>query len=310
MLNRSHRLPMAEADARIFVSVAETGSFTAAASHFDLTPSAVSKAVTRLEAALGVKLVMRTTRALHLTAEGKGFHEGCARAFQLLADATEEVTAGADVISGTVRLGLPTILGTYLVGPRIRQLLDTHPQLRLDVVSTMRLSDMTERGLDLMIMVGPLPDSSLHARPLGYAQFVTVAAPETVGADPPANPSDLDRFRCLPWLRPDNKPDAWRFKIGSRELLVEPRTASASDDMHHLIAMAMAGAGICQVPLFAVAEALGSGKLARVLEDFDPAPKLASFVFPASRTLPRRVRVVMEQLAEENDDIPGTSRRV
>ncbi|WP_037283870.1 LysR family transcriptional regulator [Rubellimicrobium mesophilum] len=300
---------MAEADARVFVSVADTGSFTAAAALHDMSPSAVSKAVSRLEAALGVRLLTRTTRALHLTEEGTAFHERCARAFRLLAEAAEEVTAGTGEVAGTVRLGLPSLFGTYLVAPRLASLLEAHPRLQVEIVTTMRLSDVVERGLDLAVVVGPLPDSSLAARPLGYGQFVTVAAPGYLTGHPaPETPLDLNAHRCLGWLRPDGRVEPWRFREEGAERTLEPRVGVASDDMHHLAAMAEAGAGVAHLPLFAVARGLKAGSLARLLEAHDPAPKLASFVYPSGRSMPRRVRVLMEHLAQQPSALPGTSR--
>jgi DNA-binding transcriptional LysR family regulator len=299
---------MAEADARLFVSVADTGSFTAAAALHDLSPSALSKAVSRLEAALGVRLLTRTTRSLHLTEEGRAFHNRCAQAFRLLAEAAEEVAAGAGEVAGTVRLGLPSLFGTHLVAPRLPVLLARHPKLRVEMVTTMRLSDVVDRGLDLAIVVGPLPDSNLAARPLGYGQFVTVAAPALLGAGAPDGPGDLDRFPLLGWLRPDGRTEAWRFRQANKETLREPRPVVASDDMHHLAALAEAGLGVAHLPMFAVAAGLHAGLLVRLLEGHDPAPKLASFVYPEARTMPRRVRVLMEHLVRGEAALPGTRR--
>lgn len=102
-MNRTHELPISEADARVFVTVADAGSFTAAAALHAMTPLAVSKAIGRLESDLGVRLPVRTTRALHLTEEGAAFHERCARAFEMLAEAAEEAGAGTHAVAGTVR---------------------------------------------------------------------------------------------------------------------------------------------------------------------------------------------------------------
>jgi DNA-binding transcriptional LysR family regulator len=128
-----------QGDARLFISVADTGSFTGAPALYDITPSAVSKAVSRLESALGVRLMNPTTRALHLTEESAAFHARCARACQLLAQVGEEAVAGAGEVSGNVKIGVPTLFGTYLVGPRLPSLLGRHPRLRVEVVSTPRL---------------------------------------------------------------------------------------------------------------------------------------------------------------------------
>ena len=308
LVNRVHELPLAEGDARIFISVADTGSFTAAAALYDLSPSAVSKAVSRLESALGVLLMVRTTRALHLTDEGVAFHARCSKAFQLLAEAAEEATQSAGELSGVVRIGLPSLFGTYLVGARLPELLERHPKLRVDLVTTMRPTDIVEKGLDFMIVVGQLPDSSLVARPLGYGQFVTVAAPAYLsGAGALVEYADLARHRCLAFLRPDGRQEAWNFLVDGETRAVEVSASARSDDMHHLASMAIAGAGVAHLPMFLVAEALARGKLARALFDVDPPAKLASFVYAAGRSVPRRVQVVIEHLRGGEGILPGTS---
>ncbi|MEP6721549.1 MAG: LysR family transcriptional regulator [Variovorax sp.] len=308
LVTRIHELPLAEGDARIFISVADTGSFTAAAALYNLSPSAVSKAVSRLESALGVRLMARTTRALHLTEEGVAFHARCSKAFQLLAEAAEEATQGTGELSGVVRIGLPSLFGTYLVGTRLPELLETHPKLRVDLVTTMRPTDIVERGLDFMIVVGQLPDSSLVARPLGYGQFVTVASPAYLaGAARLVECADLAGHRCLAFLRPDGRQDAWNFLLDGETQAFEVNASARSDDMHHLASMAIAGAGVAHLPMFLVAQALARGELVGVLADVDPPAKLASFVYAAGQSIPRRVRVVIEHLQRGESMLPGTS---
>jgi len=296
LMNRTHELPISQADARVFVTVADAGSFTAAAALHSMTPSAVSKAIGRLESDLGVRLLARTTRALHLTEEGMAFHERCARAFELLAEAAEEASAGTRAVAGTVRLGLPPLFGTFLVAPLLPALLARHPKLRIEIVSTMRLSDVFDLGLDVAIAVGALPDSSLVARPLGYGQFVTVAAPGCF-AKPATRPS-----------RPDGREDPWNFTTPEGPLQIAARADVRSDDMHHLAAMAVAGLGVAHLPMFVVGEHLANGRLERLLREFEPAPKLASLVYPAGRSMPRRVRAFIDFLLSSEQHLAGVTR--
>ncbi|MDP9604974.1 UNVERIFIED_ORG: DNA-binding transcriptional LysR family regulator [Variovorax paradoxus] len=309
LMSRTHELPISEADARVFVTVANAGSFTAAAALHAMTPSAVSKAIGRLESDLGVQLLTRTTRALHLTEEGMAFHERCARAFELLAEAAEEAGAGAHAVSGIVRVGLPPLFGTFVVAPMLPALLARHPKLRIEIVSTMLLSDIFDLGLDVAIAVGALPDSSLVARPLGYGQFVTVAAPACFGGrPPPSRPEELLAHQCLAYTRPDGREESWNFKTPEGPLQIETRADVRSDDMHHLAAMAVAGLGIAHLPMFVVNEHIASGRLERLLQDFEPAPKLASLVYPASRSMPRRVRAFIDFLLSGKQQLAGVMR--
>lgn len=308
-----HELPFAEADARAFVTVARAGSFTSAASLLAMTPSAVSKSISRLELALGVRLIARTTRSLHLTEEGMAFRERCERAFDLLNEAAEDASAGTRAISGTVRLGLPPLFGTFFLPHVLPALLAEHPRLRVEIVSTMRLADLQDRRLDVAIAVGALPDSSFTARPLGYGQFVTCAAPRYLErAGVPQSPDELAHHRLLTWLRPDGREAPWIFCADAQDgeaheeaLVVEGHVRS--DDMHHLGAMACAGLGLANLPLFVVAHELEAGRLRRVLREHEPAPKLASLVYPAGRATPRRVRVLIESLLAQPAAMPGVS---
>lgn len=291
---RGHVSRFADADARLFVAVVETGSFAGAAAALRLTPSAVSKGVSRLEGALGVKLVARTTRALHVTEEGAAFLERCRRAFELLAEAAEEASSGARAMRGTIRVGMPPLFGTHFLPRVLPAFLAEHPELRVELVSTMRLTDVVEKGLDLAIAVGELPDSSLVARPLGHGELVVVASPRYLAdAGSPRAPADLARHRCLVYARPDGRDAEWVFRgdVGDRPLAVSGR--ARSDDMHHLAAMAVAGLGVAQLPLFAVAAEIEAGSLRRVLSGHEPRAKLASLVFPAGRAQPRRVRALV-----------------
>ncbi|SEF30332.1 LysR family transcriptional regulator [Variovorax sp. NFACC27] len=309
LMSRTHELPISEADARVFVTVANAGSFTAAAALHAMTPSAVSKAIGRLESDLGVQLLTRTTRALHLTEEGMAFHERCARAFELLAEAVEEAGAGAHAVSGTVRVGLPPLFGTFVVAPMLPALLARHPKLRIEIVSTMLLSDIFDLGLDVAIAVGALPDSSLVARPLGYGQFVTVAAPACFGGrSRPSRPEELLAHQCLAYTRPDGREESWNFKTPEGPLQIETRADVRSDDMHHLAAMTVTGLGIAHLPMFVVNEHIASGRLDRLLQDFEPAPKLASLVYPASRSMPRRVRAFIDFLLSGKQQLAGVMR--
>jgi DNA-binding transcriptional LysR family regulator len=295
-----------DADARLFVAVAEQGSFAAAAASLRLTPSAVSKALARLEGALGVKLVARTTRALHLTEEGFAFRERCVRAFDLLAEAAEEASSSARAMRGTIRIGLPSLFGTHFLPRALPAFVTAHPDIRVELVSTMRLTDVVDLGLDLAIIVGELPDSSLLARPLGYGEFVVVASPAYLAhAGTPHAPEDLAEHRCLAYARPDGRDAPWMFRDGDSTRFVGVTGKLRSDDMHHLAAMATVGLGVAQLPLFAVARAIDDGSLRRILRVHEPPPKLASLVFPAKSAMPRRVRALVEALATEQAAMVG-----
>lgn len=287
---------MAGADARVFVSVGDGGSLAAAAARHGQTPAAVGKAVARLEASLALRLVQGAARALELTDEGRAFHQRCTRAFALLDPPADTPAPSVGAVSGTVRLGVPALLGSLLVAPLLPPLLRRHPGLRIELVNTMRLADLPERKLDLMIAVGPLGELAPVARPVGYGRFVTVASPAYLRDAPaPKSPDALGDHRCLAFSGADGRQPPWRFTIEGQPWTVAVGAVARCDDMHHLAAMACAGVGIAQLPLFAVADAIDDGRLVALLPAYEPAPRLASFVHP-SAPVPQRVRVLVEHL--------------
>jgi DNA-binding transcriptional LysR family regulator len=130
----------------------------------------------------------------------------------------------------------------------------------------MQLSDVFDRDLDVAIAAGALPDSSLVARPLGHGQFVTVAAPACFGEMPrPSRPDELHCHRCVTYTRPDGREEPWNFETQEAPVQIEPHASLRSDDMHHIIAMAIAGLGIAQLPMFVIASHLADGRLERLL---------------------------------------------
>ena len=305
LLPRIHELPFAPADARVFLTVAEMGSFAAAATRHAMSPSSVSKCIRRLEDALGGHLVTRTTRSLHLTDEGVRFQELATQAFGLLFEAAEEVSFRGRALEGLVRIGMPPLFGTYLMPRVLGDLRAEHPELAFELVSTMRAQDLVDRGLDLVIVVGELPTSSFVARALGWGQFVTVASPGYATAHgAPRQPSDLARHTCLGWMAPDGRIAPWHYDSGP----VAVDAPLRSDEMHHLAAMAVAGLGVAQLPLFVVADAIEAGRLVRLMPRVEPPPKLASIVWPG-RALSRRVRAVVDYLATRAMPIAGTTRK-
>jgi DNA-binding transcriptional LysR family regulator len=140
--------------------------------------------------------------------------------------------------------------------------LQRHPELQVEIITTMRLADIIDLRLDLAIAVGALPDSSFAARALGYGQFVTVAAPAYLeSAGLPRSPQELLQHRCVGYTRPDGRESPWEFS----DHAIDVQAALRSDDMHHLAAMSVAGAGIAHLPLFVVARDLEAGRLLRLL---------------------------------------------
>lgn len=288
----------------VFVRVAELGSFSEAARQRDVSPSAVSKIVARLEARLGVQLLQRSTRHLQLTAEGRKLLESGKRVLADLDELETSVTARS-VPSGVVRINASTATGQLLLVPLLPQLMQAHPELVLDLSFTDHVVDLIEARADIAIRWGSLPSSDNVARLLGRTRQLIVGAPaylERLGR--PRHPDDLKRFVRIGWNYPRAVPH-WplcdharkeRFLIGMGEVL----RVNDGEAMRNL---AIAGAGLARLSLYHAWADLQAGRLEAVLEDFNPGdlePIHALYVGKPGH-LPMRTRVVLDFLKKHVD---------
>lgn len=283
-----------------FVAVMRTGSFAAAAASLGVTGSAVSKSVSRLEARLGTKLLHRTTRRLTLTAEGQEFLDACHRILDDL-DGTEiAITSGRDTPVGTLRLHLPAAFGRQHVMPVLLALTAEHRRLDLSVMFTERTADVVGEGVDLAIRIGTLGnDADLTARRLGTQRLLICASPAYVAAHgAPATPEDLTRRDCIIGWRRIPRP-TWLLKDASGAVLPqEVNVRHEFSDGEALVQAVLAGQGLCQLPTWLIGEHLASGALVPVLDEFAGAEMPIHAVWPSSRYLQPRVRIVVDALLQ------------
>jgi len=292
-----------------FAQVVEAASFSAAARALGLSKSAVSKQVSRLEAQLGVQLLHRTTRRLSLTEAGAVFYEGCQRMLAEAEAAEQAVTHLAAAPRGHLRLNAPMSFGILHLSPQLPDLLQRCPELTVDLTLNDRLVDLVEEGYDLAVRIGRLPDSSLIARRLAPSRNLLCAAPaylEQNGA--PARPRDLKRHACL-FYSYQAESEAWRLAgpEGTERVSLGGRFRVNNGDS--LRQVTLAGLGIAQLPTFIVGDDLRAGRLLRVLPDWEAAAEAAVHaVYPATRNLSPKVRVVIDFLAERFAGTPYWER--
>src|SRR6516225_7566592 len=216
------------AEMEVFVRVVDLGGFTPAAKSLRLTPSGVSKLISRLEARLGTRLVNRTTRKLQLTEEGEAFYQ---RALRILADIDEaEREAASSTPRGHLTVNSNIPFGMLHVMPLLPRFLAEHPDITLDIVLTDTLIDLMQERADVAIRVGPLKASRLIARKLGTSRMVVVGSPDYLArAGTPKNPAELAEHRGIGWTFTRIR-GGWPFKRGDRtEEAVPPAVARASD---------------------------------------------------------------------------------
>jgi DNA-binding transcriptional LysR family regulator len=281
-----------------FTETAKRGGFAGAARELGVSPSAVAKNVGRLEADLGLRLFVRTTRKVALTSEGHELYERCRRIVEEI-EALRDEAAGARVdAGGTLRLNVPITFGKHVVVPRLAELVRRHPRIVLDVSFTDRYADIVAEGLDAAVRVGPLSDSSMVARPFARHVLLACASPRYLREHgTPRTIEALARQRCLVARLPTSKRlRAWRFVRDGRAVELSPASAAIFDDGEALVAAASASMGLVQVPDYMAAAAIERGELVEVLKRFRPPPLDISLVYPSARRVTPRLKALIEAL--------------
>lgn len=291
-----------------FVHAARARSFRVAAEQLGVTSAAISKAVKRLEAELGVRLLHRTTRKVSLSDEGARFLARCE-------DAMAQVLAGRDeaATAHTVARGELVVSASYVLGPtlvaRLPRLLSRYPGLRLDLRLTDRRVRLVDERIDVALRVGPMPDSTLVARKLLEPRLVTVASPGYLARHgTPATPAALAEHACLRFRSPRGKGVGWVFldAPGGTPQAVEVPARVDVDQGTLLVDAALAGAGIAQVFDFMVDQALREGRLVEVLRDVRaPGPAIHGVVLPGQQGTPK-VRAFLEFAAQALGRAPSS----
>lgn len=289
-------------DLAIFVAVAETGGFSAAAKRLGASKAMVSVAITRLEARLGVRLFQRTTRRLSLTEAGSATLPHAQRALVAARDAEEAATQTLASPRGVLRVSAPMSFGLLHVVPALAEFAKRHAEVRVDLVLDDRLVDLVEGRFDLAIRIAALADSSLIAHRIGTTRHALVAHPEYLArAGTPASPEDLSAHAVLLYSL-SSSGSRWVLTRGheTEEVHVQgPLKANSSLALHRAV---HDGLGIARIPLFVVSDDLARGALVQVLPDWS-SPEHGIFAVTTAREyLPRKTRAFIEFLRERIGD--------
>ncbi|MBO9123850.1 MULTISPECIES: LysR substrate-binding domain-containing protein [unclassified Rhizobium] len=279
----------------VFARVVRDGGFSAAARNLDLTPSAVSKLIARLEARLGTRLLLRTTRALTLTEEGEAYHHAALKILQALDDADQEAAGGA--IRGRLRINATIPFGTMFVVPAIPDFIARNPDLIVDLSLTDSIVDLVAEQTDVAIRMGNMPDSGLIARKLGQSRRVVCAAPSYLERRGyPATPGNLEQHDCLTFNFRRARP-SWPFRVAGREVGQPVKGSIVVNNGETMKQMVLAGAGIARIGLFHVADDIRTGRLVPLLEEHNPGDlELVHAVYVGGGPLPNRVRAFIEHM--------------
>ncbi|MGI8525652.1 MAG: LysR family transcriptional regulator [Pseudolabrys sp.] len=285
-------------DLRVFVRVMDRGSFSAAAEDLGLTPSAVSKLVSRLEDRLGVRLLARTTRRLVLTAEGETF---LARARRIIADIEEaeaEVMRVRGAPRGRLRINAGTAFGLHQLAPALADFLARYPDINVELAITDRLVDLVEEQADLAVRSGHIPEGPFVTRKIADLQRVICAAPSYLKRrGTPRAPSDLARHDCITIEGPGL--DQWPFETGNGVAVTQIKSRVRTDDAEAALRLAIDGAGIIRMSDAIVGDPLRKGELVALLagaHHVEPFPLMA--IHPQGRQRLPRVAVFLDFLIE------------
>jgi len=284
---------------RMFVKVAELGSFTRAAEHLGLSKGRVSTAVRALEEDVGTRLLSRSTRAVRLTTDGEEF---LARARQLVRDCDElaAMFQAPATLRGRVRVDMPQALARSLFIPRLAELLAAHPHIEVQLSTTDRLVDVVREGFDCVLRVGKLGESSLTARRLGELRMMNCASPGYLRRrGTPRILDDLEDHLVVHYS-PRFGADAPSFQYRDGDVYRERpmRSVITVNSSDSYTAACVAGLGIIQVPRVGKLAAVAAGDLVEILPQHTSEPMPVSLVHPHGRNVPRPVRVVMSWIAE------------
>lgn len=284
----------------VFVTTAQLGSFTAAAERLGLTKSAVGKSIGRLEERIGVKLFHRSTRRLSLTPDGENFLTSCQQAIEIMQHAGSVLTSHKQRPSGRLRVDLPAAFGRQRILPLLLQVARDYPELSLTVTLSERFVDLVEEGIDLVVRIGELADSSgIVARRLTTQKLVICASPDYVQTySEPRIPDDLSHHRCVVGLR-RNQPVSWLLKEKNGEILrlIPPATYEFSDG-DAMLAAILQGCGLSQLPLWLVAPYIEQGKLVEVLHGHSGVEMPISVLWSKNHQMMPKIRYVVDMLVD------------
>ena len=282
----------------IFARVVEQGSFTRAAKQLDMSVSSISQTVSKLEDELQVKLLNRSTRSIGLTEAGKIFYQGCRKMLHEVQSVHEQLYAFNNTPIGTLRIGCSSTMAQNVLAGMTAQMLREYPGLTVNLVTGIPAPDLIADGLDVVIRVGALQDSSLFSKRLGAMPMVVCAAKSYLARyGTPEKPSDLGNHSWLEYsVRPDNEFELIAPEGISTRLI--PQGRFVTNDPMTLSRWLIEGAGIAYVPLMWVIDEINRGELEILFPRYQSDPRPVYALYTERDKLPLKVQVCINYLTE------------
>lgn len=282
---------------RLFVRVAELGSFAAVAQQLGVARSVVTRQVAGLEAHLGVKLMARSTRRLSLTSAGTAYLEKCRVILNLVEAAETDVAEERLTPRGNIRMSLPLSFGLKRLAPLLLEFSQRYPEVALDMDYSDRRVKLIEEGLDLSIRITRKLDGGDVARRIGSSRMQVVASPDYLARHGrPQHPAELIHHECLGYTA-GGQTQGWQFVIDGKPETFPVRSRLHANNGDVLTEAAAQGLGITLQPDFIIDEFLAAGRVEAILAGFPIAELGIYAMLPSNRHVPHRVRVLMDFLA-------------
>jgi LysR family transcriptional regulator for bpeEF and oprC len=293
---------------QVFVRVVETGVMSRAADSLQLPKATATTLIQQLESALGVKLLVRTTRSVSVTTDGAAYYPRCVAILTQLRETEESLAQGHATPTGRLRVEVPTLMARAVIVPALPDFFARYPDIDIQLGCSERRADLIEEGIDCAVWSGELEDSTLIARRVGQLYFGTCASPAYLAAHgQPRHPDELAAHQCINHFSPrTGKIFDWVFAKNGARVQTSLRGLIALDDENSYVTAAEAGLGVAQIPAFVLKEAMERGSLELVLGDWFPEPAPLNVVYPENRHLSSKIRVFVDWVAElfsEHDGI-------
>ena len=283
---------------KLFLRVAEAGSFSKAARQLAMAQSTASKQIAELEQRLGVQLLQRTTRGLAITAAGQHYYDGAIRLIDELESLDEAVSEQERSPTGMVRVNSPPGFAASYLLPKLMSFATKYPKLAIDFTVSQNLANLVEERIDVAIRMGNLEDSDLRFRRVGTATAIVVASADYLEQHgEPTTPADLERHACIASMYL-GKPRPWLFVRGQERVSIEPRGSIRSDDVELTKAATKAGLGIAYAASWLFREELVSGSVRQLLTDYQCSTVPISAVWAGDRILPARTSAFIDFVAD------------
>jgi DNA-binding transcriptional LysR family regulator len=288
------RPPMDRLEAMsVIIAVTETGSFSAASRRLKTPVATVSRKVAELESRLKAQLFQRTSRQMTLTDAGRSYIDACKRIIEQVDDAEREVSGEYRTPKGDLAVTTPWGIGHTHMLPLAVEFLEAYPDISLRLMCTDRVVNMVDENIDFAVRVGVLPDSGMIATRIGSIRIVVCASPSYLKAHGhPKQVSDLAKHQCIT-IDDHATPSAWKFVRGSRATVAPITSRLCVNTSEAAVLAAIEDAGLTRVMSYKMDAAKRAGKLAIVLEEFEPEPLPVHIIYAPRKPVPLKLRAFL-----------------